>query len=106
MAWIFLIAGAFLDLIGISILKYWTTTNKPAFLIPLILIIPLNLYLMSVSMKTIPMGTAYAVWVGVAVLGSAVVGIVAFNDSIQPLRIFFIILLAISIIGLKFTTGK
>lgn len=52
----------------------------------------------------LPIGTAYGVWVGIGALGSAILGIFLFQESASPLRIVFLGLLLIAIIGLKMTS--
>ena len=51
-------------------------------------------------MKHIPLGTAYAVWTGIGAFGTALVGIVFFGDSVFFCRVFFLLLLVVSIVGL------
>jgi quaternary ammonium compound-resistance protein SugE len=53
------------------------------------------------AIQTLPMGTAYAVWTGIGAVGTALVGIFVFKEPVTFLRIFFIITLIGSIIGLK-----
>jgi quaternary ammonium compound-resistance protein SugE len=54
--------------------------------------------------RSLPIGTAYAVWVGIGALGAAILGIVLFNEAVTAPRIFFLALLLTSIIGLKLTS--
>ncbi len=60
---------------------------------------------LSLSLKTIPLGTAYAIWTGMGAVGTAVIGILYFGESIDFLRLFFIVCLIISIIGLKIASA-
>ncbi|MBC8284668.1 MAG: QacE family quaternary ammonium compound efflux SMR transporter, partial [Nitrospinae bacterium] len=55
--------------------------------------------------KTIPLGTSYAVWTGIGALGTVVVGIVFFMGPVMTSRIFFLLMLIFSIIGLKLVTN-
>ena len=59
--------------------------------------------LLSWSARELPIGTAYAVWVGIGALGAAVLGIVLFGESAAPARLAFLGLLLVAIIGLKIT---
>ncbi len=61
----------------------------------------ISFFLLSQAMKTIPVGTAYAVWTGIGAFGTAIVGIVFFKESTDFWRIFFLLMLIVSIIGLK-----
>ena len=60
---------------------------------------------LSQATKTLPLGTAYAIWTGIGALGAVIVGIVLFKGSVTPARIFFVTLLLIGIIGLKITSS-
>lgn len=61
----------------------------------------LSLGLLTLAMKTIPLGTAYAVWTGVGALGTVIIGILFFGDPVSFGRVFFLTTLIISLIGLK-----
>jgi quaternary ammonium compound-resistance protein SugE len=61
----------------------------------------LSMVLLMKASKTLPIGTAYAVWTGIGAVGTALVGILVFKEPANFLRIFFIITLIGSIIGLK-----
>lgn len=60
-----------------------------------------SFWLLSEAMKTIPLGTAYAVWTGIGAVGTAIIGIVFFKDPATLWRMFFLSLLIGSIVGLK-----
>ncbi len=57
--------------------------------------------LLAKATQTIPIGTAYAVWTGIGAFGTAVIGILFFNESADFWRVFFLVTLVGSIIGLK-----
>lgn len=61
----------------------------------------LSMYLLTVAVKTIPIGTAYPVWTGIGAVGTVVLGIIFFQEPVTFWRIFFITTLIISIVGLK-----
>lgn len=60
--------------------------------------------LLSQAMKTLPLGTAYAIWTGIGAVGTALVGIMLFGESANPARIACIGLIAAGIVGLKLAT--
>ncbi len=62
-----------------------------------------SMYLLAKAAQTLPIGTAYAVWVGIGAIGAGILGIVLFKESVTLPRILFMVLLVISIIGLKMT---
>jgi quaternary ammonium compound-resistance protein SugE len=63
-----------------------------------------SMAMLSGAARNLPIGTAYAVWVGIGAAGAAVLGIVLFNEPANPGRLFFLSLLLIAIVGLKLTT--
>lgn len=60
-----------------------------------------SMVLLSIAARTLPIGTAYAVWVGIGAAGAMILGIVFLGESASPTRIGFMVLLLIAIIGLK-----
>jgi quaternary ammonium compound-resistance protein SugE len=62
--------------------------------------------LLAYVVKHIPVGTAYAVWTGIGAVGTAILGIVLFSESKELVRIFFIFLIIVGIVGLKIFSGQ
>jgi quaternary ammonium compound-resistance protein SugE len=101
--WVLLVAAGLLEIGWAVGLKYTEGFTKP---IPTILTATAlagSMYLLERAVKTIPIGTGYAVWVGIGAFGAAVLGIVLFQESASPARLAFLGLLIVSIIGLKAT---
>jgi quaternary ammonium compound-resistance protein SugE len=65
-----------------------------------------SVFLLSVSLRTLPMGTGYAVWTGIGAAGTAIVGMAVLGDSAAPVRIFCIVLILAGVIGLKLVSGN
>jgi len=61
--------------------------------------------LLLVAQKTIPMGTAYAVWTGIGAVGTFVIGILIFQEAANLARFFFVGLIVVGILGLKLSSG-
>jgi len=101
MAWAYLaIAGLFE--IGWAVgLKYSDGFSKPMPSFLTAVAMALSIWLLSLAMKTIPVGTAYAVWTGIGAIGVAVLGMVLFGESREILRIACLFLIIAGIIGLK-----
>lgn len=101
MAWAYLaIAGLFE--IGWAVgLKYSDGFSKPMPSFLTAVAMALSIWLLSLAMKTIPVGTAYAVWTGIGAIGVAVLGMVLFGESRDILRIACLFLIIAGIIGLK-----
>lgn len=64
-----------------------------------------SFFLLARATKTLPLGTAYAVWTGIDALGSVIVGIILFEEPVTAGRLIFAALLLIGIIGLKITSA-
>ena len=103
MAWVLVIIAGVLETGWAIGLKYTDGFTKP---IPSILTIAgiiLSMILLSIAARTLPIGTAYGVWVGIGALGAAILGMLMLGEPATPARIFFLCLLLVSIVGLKVT---
>lgn len=102
MHWIqLLIAGIFeiVWAIGLKYTKGFTVLVPSIFTIAAMIV---SMSLLANAVKGIPVGTAYAVWTGIGAVGTAILGIVLFNETKDILRIVFIFFIIVGIIGLKF----
>ena len=61
----------------------------------------LSVYFLTLAIKTIPVGTAYAVWTGIGIAGTTILGMILFQEPVQLVRLFFIFLILVSVVGLK-----
>lgn len=64
----------------------------------------ISMGLLSFCLKSLPMGSAYAIWTGIGAAGTAILGIMLFQETKDPLRLLFLGLIIIGIIGLRLTT--
>ena len=62
--------------------------------------------MLSLALKTLPIGTAYAIWTGIGAVGVAIVGMVLFNESTHWLRIFCLFLIVAGMVGLKLLASQ
>jgi quaternary ammonium compound-resistance protein SugE len=65
-----------------------------------------SVILLSISLRTLPVGTAYAVWTGIGAAGTAVLGMIVLGDSTAPSRLLCIALIFAGVIGLKLVSGE
>lgn len=65
----------------------------------------ISVWLLGIAMKTLPMGTAYAVWVGIGAVGTVLLGILLFDEPANPLRLISLALIGAGIVGLKLATS-
>ncbi|HMN17779.1 MAG TPA: quaternary ammonium compound efflux SMR transporter SugE [Ignavibacteriaceae bacterium] len=61
----------------------------------------ISMGMLAYSIKHLPVGTAYAVWTGIGAIGTAILGMILFGESKELIRIFFIFLIVVGIVGLK-----
>ena len=100
-AWIFLLLAGFFEICFTISLKYSQGFTKLMPSIITVIFIVLSFFSVSQSMKTISIGTAYAVWAGIGAAGTVLCGILFFGDSYHFIRLISIVLIIIGIIGLK-----
>ena len=105
MAWILLIIAGLLETGWAVGLKYTEGFTRPLPSVLTALGIVGSMYLLSVAVQTLPIGTAYGVWVGIGALGAGVLGVVLFGEAATPSKFFFLGLLLVAIVGLKITSG-
>lgn len=99
--WIYLLLAGLFE-IGFALgMKYSEGFSKPLPTAATVVSALISLYLMSQAMKSIPVGTAYAIWTGIGAMGVAVLGIYLFNDSASPARLACVGLIVAGVIGLK-----
>lgn len=65
-----------------------------------------SVFLLSYSLRTLQVGTAYAVWTGIGAAGTAILGMVFLGDSTAPVRVLCIVLILAGVIGLKLVSGS
>jgi len=101
MAWTYLFIAGLLECGWAIGIKYTDGFSK---LVPSVLVITAMLasvWLLSIAMKTIPVGTAYAVWTGIGATGVAALGILFMGESREIIRIICLMLIVAGIVGLK-----
>ena len=104
MAWIYLIFGGFCEFGFTAFLKMSDNLTKPLPSTGFFILASVSYLFLYLGMKTLPMGTAYAVWTGLGAFGTVIIGLVFFKEPITFWRIFFLGMLITSVIGLKVTS--
>ncbi len=103
MDWLLLVIAGLLETGWAIGLKY---TDGFTRLVPSVLTVAamiVSMLLLGIAVRTLPIGTAYAVWVGIGAAGAAILGILLLGESASLPRLFFLGLLVVAIAGLKFT---
>jgi quaternary ammonium compound-resistance protein SugE len=104
MAWLVLFVAGLCEIGWAVGLKYTEGFSRP---VPSLLTagaMIVSLVLLGFALKTLPVGTGYAVWTGIGAVGTAILGIVLFGESMDPMRLASIALIVAGIIGLKLAT--
>lgn len=104
-AWLLLVAAGLLEVIWAIGLKY---TDGFSRLLPSIITIAAmiaSVWLLALALKSIPVGTGYAVWTGIGAVGTAILGIVLFSEPATAARLFCIGLIVTGIFGLKLVSN-
>lgn len=101
MAWVYLLIAGLLECGWAIGMKYTHGFTKIIPSIAVIAVMAVSIWLLSISMKTIPIGTAYAVWTGIGATGVAAIGMLFLGESREIIRIFCLLLIVAGIVGLK-----
>src|SRR5918996_6328460 len=105
MAWLWLVIAGLLEIVWAVGLKYTDGFTRLWPSVVTIVTFSGSLCLLALAVQTIPIGTAYAMFVGIGAVGAAVLGIVLFDEPTHATRIFFLSLLIVSLVGLRLTSG-
>lgn len=107
MNWFLLFLAGLLEVVWAIGLKQSQGFTRPLASTITIVAMIIGFWLLSEAMRTLPIGTAYAVWVGIGAIGTAIAGMVLFHESVSTLKLVSLTLILVGIVGLKFadTTG-
>jgi len=105
MSWFVLILAGVFEIAWAIGLKYTEGFTRLWPSVGTVLAMVISLGLLSVAMKSLPVGTAYAIWVGVGALGTAILGIVLLGEPATPARLFSLGLILAGVTGLKLASA-
>jgi quaternary ammonium compound-resistance protein SugE len=106
MEWMILASAGLLE-IGFALGMKWSAGFTR--LIPALFTVATGLssvFLLSLALRTLPVGTGYAVWTGIGAAGTAILGIAVLGDSASPARLLCIVLIVAGVIGLKLVSAN
>jgi len=104
MAWVILVVAGLFE-VGWAIgLKFTEGFTRPWPTVWTVVAMVISLWLLGIAMKSLPVGTAYSVWVGVGAVGTVVLGIVLLGEPANAARLVSVVLIVAGIIGLKLAT--
>jgi len=101
MAWVFLGVAGLLEVVWAYLLKASEGFSKPVESAIAIVAMIASFWLLSLAMKELPLGTAYAVWTGIGAVGAFILGIVVLGEAATPMRIASALLILAGIIGFR-----
>lgn len=104
MAWIYLFLAGLTEIAFAIGLKYTQGWTRPWPSVITLSLIGLSLFLLSQALKTLPIGTGYAVWTGIGAVGTVIVGILFFDEPKTLVRLICVGLVLAGIVGLKITS--
>ncbi len=105
MTWIILVLAGLFEIVWAVGLKY---THGFTRLVPSLVTVAgmaISFWLLALAMKTLPLGTAYAIWVGIGTIGAFIAGIVLFGESTSWMRIVSVGLIVLGLVGLKLSSA-
>ena len=104
MAWAILLVAGLCEIGWAVGLKYTDGFTRPLPTTAVVVAMVASVWLLAIALRTIPIGTGYAVWTGIGAVGTAIVGMLLFGESREPLRLACIVLIVAGIAGLKLTS--
>jgi quaternary ammonium compound-resistance protein SugE len=104
MSWLILVVAGLFEIVWAVGLKYAAGFTRLWPSLGIIAAMILSVGMLGIAMKSLPVGTAYAVWVGIGMVGTVAVGIAFLNEPVNAARLISIALIIIGIVGLKLAT--
>lgn len=101
MDWFYLILAGLFEMFGVLMINKLNNDRNVVSFLLLVAGFGLSFLFLSLAMKTLPMGTAYAVWTGIGASGGAILGMIFYGEPRNILRIVFIAMVLGSAVGLK-----
>jgi quaternary ammonium compound-resistance protein SugE len=103
MAWFWLILGGLFEVGFTTSLRFVDGFRNLPWTLVFLVSVAISMFLLEVAARTIPMGTAYAVWGGIGAVGTVIVGMIWFQEPVATIRILLILAIVAAIAGLKLT---
>ncbi len=105
MPWIYLAVAGLLEVTWSTLMKQSAVSQRPGLLLVSILASFFSFGLLYLAMRHVPLGTSYAIWTGIGAIGATLLGIAWFGESSHPARFFFLGLVVVGVVGLKWLDG-
>ena len=105
MAWGILFIAGLLEMVWALFLKQSAGLTRPGPTVGFVITLFLSMFLLAKALRTLPVGTAYAVWTGIGAAGTAIVGMLWLGESRDALKLISLMMLLFGIIGLRVTSS-
>ncbi|TPG51824.1 QacE family quaternary ammonium compound efflux SMR transporter [Roseomonas nepalensis] len=105
MAWVYLILAGLLEIVWAFGMKASEGFSRPGWSAVTVLGMAASVGLLGLAMRSLPLGTAYAIWTGIGALGAFLVGIAVLGEAATPLRLASAALILAGLVGLKLASG-
>lgn len=105
MAWLLLVLAGLLEVVWALLLKQSEGFTRPNYTIGFVVALCASMGLLAQALKTLPVGTAYAIWTGIGAAGTAILGIVWLGESRDTIKLVSLGLLVLGIIGLRLSAS-
>ena len=105
MAWVYLLAAGVLEIVWAYLMKASAGFTKPWPTVGMVVFMIGSFGLLSLAMKTLPLGTAYAIWTGIGAVGAFAVGAFILGEPLTPLRIAGVTLVVSGLVVLKLASS-
>ncbi len=106
MPWLILFVAGLLEVVWALMLKQSEGFSKPGPTAVFVVALLLSMFLLSQALKSLPVGTAYAVWTGIGAAGTAVLGMLLLGESRDALKLVSLVMIVAGIIGLRLTSSS
>jgi len=104
MAWVYLIFAGLFEIVWATSMKLSEGFSKPLYTSITLTTMVVSFWLLSLAMKTLPLGTAYTIWTGIGAIGAFVVGIVWMGDAVSAVRILAAVLIISGLMLMKISS--
>lgn len=106
MSWLYLVLAGLAEVVWAVGLKYAEGFTKVVPSVITATFMALSIWLLALALRTIPLGTGYAVWTGIGAVGTAIAGMFLFGESRAIVRLVCILMIVAGIVGLKLFSGE
>lgn len=106
MAWIYLLGAGILEMVWVVAMKYAEGFTKVVPSVITVVGMIFSMGLLGLAVRTIPLGTGYAIWTGIGAVGAVVYGMIFFGEPVTALRLAFVAMIIVGLVGLKLVSAS